>query len=526
MKTSWKVLCFFIILYVFLRPAEASVFFKTKTSTLYQVFEPLFSTFGYRQLTIQVFDEFTEKPLPNALVMLGDQIQNGWYTNSEGIVSLDNITLPQGPLTLTIAHPNYSRFTLLQIEAQYIEVGLTPLVDTRGKSWISGSLEQWPEMEDDDGIVHAGLVLPFLEMTSLLNFSAAHILAPNVKAKIYKDIDLPANITLPSQQESMWGLVPVYISKPLYEFPFVKSETKNLIALAGTLPFSKMASGFLNKAPLTDLLNLYNLEQFNFVLNYPVPDQNTTLNIPLSYGLKPRFLVRTPTPPENKDIIYVSAGYFKNDPSLLFPLDFKVTARSAFNAATKLKSIYSQNQLPPLQEFILAMAADLPKQTDDTSPRDPAILGTVQRLHPTDTTIQISGFLKPIDLSYQKDSFYYRFRSLPTTTNPDAQLAVSFINIESQKNAKQKKPSQPFWTIISPSTVQSFSLPKLPNTFSQWPRLEADQNLTWTLNVCGFNQKDVSLDLKNINSEQMANTLTHFSRNEMVLSQRIYGCCH
>ncbi|OGQ18596.1 MAG: hypothetical protein A3B70_03425 [Deltaproteobacteria bacterium RIFCSPHIGHO2_02_FULL_40_11] len=497
---------------------------ETQKSKLYQVFEPLFWAIGYRELKVHVKDEFTGAPISNALVMFGmepdvQDANNLKYTDEKGVVSFDGFQLPQGPLTLTVAHANYSRVTVFDSLATQFEVSLTPLAQQKeDKAILSGEFTHWPEMEDYDGVVHAGFVIPFIDIVSMINFSTDKMLAPNTKARIYKDVEVPGNLVIPSQEERFMGFISVYVSKPQYQMPLLKNSTQSLIALAGDLPFSDMAKGIINKHPLPDLLNLFELKQFSMVLNHAMSSENQNLDIPLTYALKSRFDVSVNQSPNDKDIIYISAGAFKDKLDQLFPMDFKVSSRSKSNKSARLKSLAAHNIFPPLQELVMLIAADLPKNSKDSRKKDTALSGVLTRPAQSDQSIYVTAFLDLLDLFQKGNTFSYQKRN--TEDYPlQSQMSVSFINLEPKKDEKDEKkelpPTQTWWTVVAPSSLERYKLPTLPNELSTFPTPNANQKLTFAMNVFGFNSKEYTFDYHNLADDIYTKGLTHFSRNEL-----------
>ncbi len=482
---------------------------------------PIYKLLGYRELKVHVIDSDTLLPIENALIMIGDQdqspIEKNWlFTDRDGNVAFDGFLLPQGGLTITAAHENYGRFTIVESEATEINLSLSPLEDTSPKSLIEGSFTEFPPMKDRDGIVEVGIFLPFTDLVSLLSFSTDRLLAPYVKAYIYKEVSVPGNLVIPDQEEVIMGLFPVYVSKPTYQMPFVKNSIQNFVALEGAIPFGKFASGIINKQPLPTILNLISLNQMGMIRGYGVPEEDSILDIPLNFQLKPKYNIQVTSGPIQKDIIYLSVGSFKNDMNRFFPMDFKLSSRDDQNKTALLKSLPS---LPPLNELIFVLASDLPKNTSDPRKLDTSILGVAKRPM-REGTIYIQSFLNPRDLAYQESVKKFsiqerRSEELP----PKDHLQISFLNLRTPGTSEQKGHSELLWTIVTPSTEKEFTLPSLPKGLSDFPSLKPKQELEWISNTFGFNEKDQSFDYNNFNPSTFTLALTHLSQNHMQLSK-------
>ena len=509
-KNFWAF--FFMVFFLFpSHSVQAFSLAHTQKSTVYKFLEPLFRAMGYREFKVHVYDQETGISLENAVVMMGEE--NWSKTDQDGNVSFDGFTLPQGPLTITAAHKDYSRYTIFDTEATSLNIPISPLTLEHPKSTLHGEFTGWPPIEDHDGIVDVGFVLPFVDIVSLVNFSSEKLVAPYVKAHIYKDVYVPGNLIMPDQEERYF-IFPVYLSKPTYQMPFTVGSQQNLIALSGQLPFSKMANGFINKEPLSKLLNLVSINQLGFIQNLSIPNQNTTLDIPLSYTLKPKFNVTVNNPPQNTEIIYVATGFFKDNPNALFPLDFKMNGRDDKAKTGALKSLGASNLFPPLQEMILTVAADL-SQNSGSKKRDTSIVGSIKR--PLDTNpIYINSFSNPIDLSQAEPLNQFSYQERYPSAQPIAShLSISFIQIAQKGTENKKGTAKTWWTVVAPSQVKEFKLPTLPQDLSKMPPLAPDQSLEWTVNVFGLNENNYIFDYDNLNSTILAQNLTHFSMNTM-----------
>ena len=177
---------------------------QIKKTTLYKIFEPVFGIIGYREIKVQVYDQDTLLPIENAVVMIGEKdnapFEKNWATTDKnGGASFDGFTLPQGPLTLTAGHEAYCRYTIFQTQANEIRIPLSRLKDDHPKTALTGTFTNWPEMEDRDGTLQIGFIIPATDILTLLNFSSEKLMAPFVKAQIYKEVKVPGNLVIPSQ---------------------------------------------------------------------------------------------------------------------------------------------------------------------------------------------------------------------------------------------------------------------------------------------------------------------------------------
>jgi len=495
-----------------------------KQTIPYKIFRPVLESIGFRPLQVKVIDGLTSAPLENAVVMIGQRengpFDNNWVkTDLEGKAVFDGFLLPQGDLIISIRHADYSGMTIFNTKANRLEIPLTKLQDTSKLTTIKGSFQKWPHMEDFDGTMHMGIMLPFVDMLTLANFNTDKLLAPYVRAEIYKETDVPGNIVIPTQEERFMGFIPVYVSKPRYVMPFRTGSVQNMIALTGEVPFSKMAKKLVNKAPLTEILNLISLTQFGLVTNFEVPHKRTRKNIPLDFKLRKKFNVYAHHVPARKDVIYISMSALKQNPSHIFPVDFKTSARKERNKMATLKAPAPQGDLPDHNNIVATLAIDLPKNSDDKRKLDSAVTGGVQRPKHDQSQVVFDKFLNLHDLSYNEEngfSYAPRHRIHDTV---ESHLNVSYINIVLPSTKKKKGTHQTWWTIVTPASVQEFKLPIMPQNLSKPPTLKEKEEIRWTLNRFGLHDEKFFFNYDNLNYGDFVNHITHFSHNEITLVQ-------
>ena len=68
-KNFWAFFFVFFFIFPVLTHAELP---QIKKTTLYKIFEPVFSIVGYREIKVQVYDQDTLLPIENAVVMIGE----------------------------------------------------------------------------------------------------------------------------------------------------------------------------------------------------------------------------------------------------------------------------------------------------------------------------------------------------------------------------------------------------------------------------------------------------------------------
>lgn len=503
--------------------AQSSSIPEWKKNYTYSILKPVLESIGYFPLKITTYDSDFLTPIADAIVMIGEgenqPFQNNWArTDKDGTVTFNGFSIPKGPKTISVRHPHYSGCTVFQTDANELKIPLTRLEDTPPKTAITGTFSEWPYMEDFDDTVHVGFLLPFIDMISIINFSTDKLLAPPMKAEIYKETEVPGNLVIPTQEEKYMEFIPVYVSKPNYRMPFLTGSRQNLIALAGEFPFSKLVKGFLDKKPLTELLNLVSLSQFGIATDFDVPQESTTLNIPLSYSLTQTYNVESHhLPDSNKDIIFVSLSSFERDKGSVFPFDFKISSRKDEVKKAFLKSVYSRQGLLPMKDLIATVAADLPTNSDDQRTLDRALTGALKRPQRLNYKIQFDNFLDLFNLFSENNAlFSYQHRD-HSQYSVDPHLNISFFNVILADTKEKKGYQKTWWTVISPASLSSFQLPKLPQGLSDMPSLQPNEELRWVLNQFAFHEKNFRFSYHQLTKDMLTAQMTHFSRNSLTL---------
>ena len=487
-------------------------------SSSYSTLKPFYKFVNYRPLTIYVYDQDSLEPIPDATVMIGEKenspFQGNWMkTNGEGEVSFGGFLFPSDPMTITVRHPQYSGCTIFDTEAYDVHIPLAKLEETQiPKTDLRGSFTQWPPMEDHDEILHLGFLLPALDLISFINFSSDKLMAPYVNAHIYKDVRVPGNLVIPSQEEKLLGFIPVYVSKPDFRMPFLSGSTQNLIALSGEVPFSPIAKGFLYKKPLLEILNQVSIARFGMLRNYQIPSSTTTLDIPLSQSLDVKFQISLENSPEGKDIIYISMGALDEARSSLIPFDFKMTARNEKTKSAELKSVHSLLELSAFSKEIMVFAADLSPQSKDS-----ASTGAIKNVDDLNTSIKFGAFLGLNDLSYAQSSFSHTLK----TNQKDAvasHLNLSFLSIDIPGSSEEKGKSRVWWTVITPPSRSKFTLPVLPEGLSTLPTLAPQEELRWVLNRFAL-EGNPAFSYHDLDDKFLSKYLTHFSWNQITIAK-------
>ncbi|MEK7790760.1 MAG: hypothetical protein AAB309_03950 [Deltaproteobacteria bacterium] len=518
---------FFVFFHI--HPLSAGDVASLRQTLSFRYFQPLFEAIGYRPLHVHLYDRDTLQPIQNATVLLSEQLDPSltfsWIkTNADGNASFDGFILPQGSITVTAAHESYSRYTIFLTEADDIRIPLTRLEDDSQKTLVKGTFQEWPEMEDYDGTLHLGFMLPFLDIVTLLNFDTDKFLAPYVKAQVYKETMVPGNFVAPTQEEAVLGIFSVFISKPMYQMPFVKGSRQNLVAITGEVPIEKLSSAIFFKKPVIEILNLISMTKVGMEFNVEIPDQTMHQNLRLSHAMTPTFEVSVENALPDKDLIYISSGAFKDQVESIFPIDFKVKGRDEKNKKVTLKSITRTEALSPFQEGVMVLHADLPKNMDDKKESDWAMSAAVEHPEASEKTVTLNSFLNFMDISYAYDGHYrfsYKYRdpapSSPIPSSIEPQLNLSFLNIEIKPTKEDKGYKKTWWTVLAPAHIREFTLPELPGGLYELPTLKPKEELNFTMNLFRVAESEQPFNYHSFNEKRLAADLTHFSRNRAKL---------
>lgn len=284
------------------------------------------------QPIIQVYNQHNE-PVANAQVLIGHRIgspfpENFLKTDNKGQVVVPDWTTKAA---VTVDAKGYIRQTVLNQKPGLLQIKLNA-ISIHPRPTLKGQVTQLPVVNSDKH-VDFGLVIPAFNKSDLINFDLDSIISPfNDKFSVAgMNVELPSNISLPTQKESYF--IPVTLSKPEYRIITPNYGPRTFFALSGRFPFKTVVGEFQDGKPFYDVLNHFNftsgsLRDLN--VNQPL----SVLNIPGTEIIYDSQLnIKGSAVNDNEVLLSIAMSDMAHK---LIPTDVK---RSFPEQETKLKSI-------------------------------------------------------------------------------------------------------------------------------------------------------------------------------------------
>jgi len=205
--------------------------------------------------------DYSDQPIPNAEILLGEQFQNGEQENL--LISDQNgqfVAPPfwTKPLTVTVQAPGFIRASFLNqvFKGQKFRLHMAnPTMNFELRGRTSGH-----QITNSDGFVDVAMIIPAMTRKELFNFELNNIVsAQSDELSVYgQKIKVPSNLSIPNQKES-YKFVPITLDKLNYRMNFPKSGKRKVFAAAARLPFGTLIDQLRAGVPFTNLINLIDI---------------------------------------------------------------------------------------------------------------------------------------------------------------------------------------------------------------------------------------------------------------------------
>ena len=486
--------------------------------------------FGFptkKHVNIQVLNSLTTLPLAQTYVSISENQGDSknrlfTYTDENGNASFEITS--ENLLDITAAKQGFGAYSLFAVGDADLTFFLEPLNIKTETVQLTGKFTGWPKIINGDDKVDLGLIVPFIKLSQLLDFNFGSLLGPPTKGKAYGDRDIPGNLVLPKQKEFYYKVIPVEFEHPIYTLNLEKNATHHLLAIMGHVPFSTLINTFVSGGSLEKALNVLEFTKIQLLNNFYI-DQNQVKNIDLTKNLKPTLLVNIDNIPPNRSVVTVSAGNLDGKAKEFFPVSFKIIPKAKSVKQVQLATV---DEIEQAQNFVVAVAADMPENTNEDRKYESSVSGIIQHdshKNPSwNGELNLNTFFNLIDLSFdqQKNSFSYTDAYKPSIS-PNPVMSVSAINytVEAQENMTPSKKSR-IWTLVMPATQKSFQLPDIPfmNDLMPAPSQTPEKDdLSWEVGVYAFDESEEPISYENIDDITFRKYVSHFSRNKLVLQK-------
>jgi hypothetical protein len=196
--------------------------------------------------------------VPDAKILIGQRIDQPFagnlvLTDAKGEASVTSAW--STPESITIEAKGFVRTTYTGIIPNSNRTFLIKPVASKKKLELSGETQGFGTLVND-GIVDVGIVFPTIDRSSLTSLQASSILSSEIDtiSILGKKIDLPSNMTLPTQSETY--IFPITLDKPKYRSYFNETKNWNIAAVHGSFNLDDMVNATQAKKSIYEIINL------------------------------------------------------------------------------------------------------------------------------------------------------------------------------------------------------------------------------------------------------------------------------
>lgn len=209
-------------------------------------------------ISVRTFDD---QPIKNAQILIGDALNSPFSGNFLTTDANGQVEIPAGwntGMAVTVQAPGFIRSTYMNQEPGALTFKLRPSVTTTQYE-VKGVTSGLP-VQDKDGYVDFGLVMPAFSKMALLSFDINNVISPQsdrIEA-MGQDIDVPANISLPRQSEK-YALFTITLDKPNYRIYYGNTGVNRVFAARGRFPFKSTVDALRGGAEFYELINSFTI---------------------------------------------------------------------------------------------------------------------------------------------------------------------------------------------------------------------------------------------------------------------------
>lgn len=396
-------------------------------------------------ITIKSIDE---QPIPNAQILIGNSLNNPFYGNFLLTDSSGQVQVPAewtSAMAVTVQAPGYIRMTYMAQEPGALTIKLRPQPEKISYE-VRGGVTGLP-IQDKDGYVDFGLIMPAFTKLDILSFNINNIISPQNDriTALGQNVDIPANVSLPEQREK-YSLLTVTLDKPIYRTYYGQPGVNRLYAARGRFPFKATVDALRNGTQFYELINTIKLSG-GAIRDLEVKQGENKLNLPC-HELNFTDSKTVALPILNGDETFLAVGVAKQS-GYLIPTDVK-------KANSNKKLGINISTLPNSEQFFLGVlkkSAEMRSSQDRMSvtlvPFEAGLTPNMLPLIP-DPTLAADEILMP-----RVDSV--------DGVNPLATYAVLSMEEEIQQGPAKVKLLNPRWEIYAQNWAESLKLPQWPN---------------------------------------------------------------
>lgn len=404
------------------------------------------SFFWLQETNLLTITSVDGQPIAGAQILIGNALNapfsgNFITTDASGQVEIPAAWNSAQPVT--VQAPGYMRSTYMAQEPGSLTIKLRA-ISKKVQHEVRGGTQGLP-IEDKDGFVDFGLVMPAFTKLDMLAFNIDNVISPQYDriSAIGQDIDIPANISLPKQSEK-YGFLTINLDKPTYRIYYGQSGVNRVFAARGRFPFKSTVDALRGGAEFHELINNFKISG-GAVRDIEIKAGHTNLTMP-TRELNFTEAKNMVAPQFRGDEIFLAVGV-ANQSGYMIPTDVKKVDQGQKMAL---------NTLPGSQQLVLSVlkkSSELKNGGDRMSvtllPFTSGIAPTMLPLIP-DPSISGQEILLP------------KFNTI-AGVNPIATYSVLSKEEEVQQGGSKVKIYSAQWEVYAQNWLERMKLPEWPN---------------------------------------------------------------
>jgi hypothetical protein len=385
--------------------------------------------------------------IANAQVLIGDALNTPFEGNFLVTDQNGQIALPAGwtgPMNVTVQAAGYLRVTYMNQNPESMTFQLRQMAS--GPQYEIKGLARSLPVEDKDGYIDFGLVMPAFSKLDLLSFNINAVISPSVDriTVMGQKLDVPANISLPEQTEK-YGFFSLTLEKAAYRIYAAQQGVKRVFAARGRFPFKSVVDDMRAGKEFYELINDFRINGGG-IRDIDVRGE-TKLDVPtreLNFTDK----VEVAAPTFRADEIFMTVG-LANQSGLMVPTDVKRIEQG--------KSL-KVNALPGSDQMVLGV---LKRKSEMKGPGADRMSATLLPLTAGMVPTMLPLIADP-SISNQGELLFPKFNSI-NGVNPIATYSVLTREEEIQQGKEKVKLMMPRWEVYASDWQERMKLPQWPN---------------------------------------------------------------
>ncbi len=410
------------------------------------------------------------QPLAGAQILIGMEEGTpfaGNYMTADAVGHIDLPTAWTDAQAVTIEAPGYVRATYFAQAPGDRTYRLHKRSQTNTTQFEVSGTTTGHKIQDRDGIIDFGLVIPAMTRKDFLAFNIDAVISPqfDVISILGQDAEVPSNLTFPKQKESY--ILPVTIDKPKYRTYFAEGGVQKVFAARGRFPFKQVVDKLRNNAPMYELVNDFTISGGG-LKDLNITKSSTQMDLSVTdMDFKNKVNITAPAIAGDETMIAVGVAHFNE---YMVPTDVKVVKSGQKQSLATLDSTGSVLS-------VLKKSKDLDASGPGTD-RLSAVLVPVGN----GVTPQFLPIMADPAMAANGDLLLQKMNSIPGV-NAIATYAVVSQVLQTAQGGASVLVNSSYWEMYAPQWPETLSLPTWPGGNHLPGRKHWEVNFLGSLNV-------------------------------------------